>query len=70
MQQILSLAAPPYSEVFARRLLGMLRHPRTLEAHRAADSKRCLIAAAEQIARVPEMASEAQAVLELLHLGA
>ena len=70
IQQLLALASPPYSEVFARRLLGMLRHPRTLEAHRAAESRRGLLAATEHIGRMPALAAEAQATLEVLQPGA
>ena len=54
MQQLLGLIAPPYSPAFGKALLAMMRHPRTLEAHRTAESKQPLLAAAQLAARSPD----------------
>lgn len=71
MLQLLALAAPPYSEAFARHVLKMIRHARTLEAHRTnADSRRPLIAFAQEAAKLPTLADEAQEVLVALKAGA
>ena len=66
MQQLLQLVAPPFSEPFARRLLLMLRHTRTLEAHRAAESKQPLIACAQQVLPTPGLEALAQETLDAL----
>ena len=66
LQQLLALAAPPFSAAFADHILAMLRHPRTLEAHRAAESRRPLLAFAQQaqsIAGVEAAAAQAIHVL-------
>ena len=44
LQKLLALAAPPYSEPFGRQVLLMFRQPRTLDAHRAAESRKPLVA--------------------------
>ena len=71
LQQLVALAAPPFSDAFARRLLAMFRHPRTLEAHRSAEMKRPLVALVQQVgARMPDLAAEVGETLAALQVEA
>lgn len=70
LQQLLHLVVPPFSDAFARRLLAMIRHPRTLEAHRSSEMRAPLIHLAGLVgARMPALAGEATEALAVLRVG-
>ena len=66
LAQLLQLASPPYSAPFAEKLLAMVRHPRTLEAHKGAESKRPLITFVQQALDVVGIEDTAEEVLAFL----
>ena len=66
VQQLLNLVSPPYSFVFAESILAILRHPRTLEAHRDGLIKRPLVEFAQDARSVVGLQQSADTLLEML----
>ncbi|KOO31399.1 hypothetical protein Ctob_010015 [Chrysochromulina tobinii] len=66
LQQLVALVAPPYSRPFAVLVLAIVRHPRTLEAHRGLGARQPLVSFAQQARAVAGLEETADEVLALL----
>jgi len=66
LQQLVALVAPPYSRPFAVLVLAIVRHPRTLEAHRGPGARQPLVSFAQQARAVAGLEETADEVLALL----
>eukprot|EP00900_Chrysochromulina_parva_P001943 jgi/Chrpa1/1174/Chrysochromulina_OHIO_Genome00008250-RA len=66
LQQLVALVAPPYSRPFAVLVLAIVRHPRTLEAHRGLGARQSLVSFAQQARAVAGLEETADEVLALL----